>query len=85
MAFNPENRKITDAVKQTPNLSQNTEKKDLKAQQAVFSIPKIETENTKTYTFTMKPKIRKRLNELAKSHGFKSDSSFLSYLIEHVE
>ena len=40
---------------------------------------------TKNYTFTMKPTIRKKLSTLSKSHGFKSDSAFLSYMIEHVK
>ncbi len=81
MAFNPENQKITDAVRQVP--STPTENK---SEKNVFTIPKMEKEErTKTYTFTMKPTIRKKLSKLSKSHDFKSDSAFLSYLIEHVE
>ncbi len=84
MAFDPENKKITDAVKQIPsapvNNKKNTSTNDL------FTIPKMKKEEkTKNYTFTMKPKIRKKLSALSKSHGFKSDSAFLSYMIEHVE
>lgn len=45
----------------------------------------MKVENTKNYTFSMKPKIRKKLSKLSKTHGFKSDSAFLAYLIEHVE
>ena len=50
-----------------------------------MSIKMKKEEKTKNYTFTMKPKIRKKLSALSKSNGFKSDSAFLSYMIEHVE
>ena len=84
MAFDPANKKITDAVKQIPTTpvtnKTNTSTND------VFTIPKMEKEEkTKNYTFTMKPTIRKKLSTLSKSHGFKSDSAFLSYMIEHVK
>lgn len=79
MAFDPKNEKITEAVKQTTSASK-------KNKENVFTIPKMkEEEKTKTYTFTLKPTVRKKLGKLSKSHGFKSDSAFLSYLIEHVE
>ena len=83
MAFNPENKKITEAVKKTPDLPKKREENNTK--ETVFTIPKMKVENKKNYTFSMKPKIRKKLSKLSKTHGFKSDSAFLAYLIEHVE
>lgn len=85
MAFNPENKKITEAVKKTPDLPKKREENKTDSQETVFTIPKMKVENTKNYTFSMKPKIRKKLSKLSKTHGFKSDSAFLTYLIEHVE
>ena len=83
MAFDPENKKITEAVKQP--VSTSTPNKENTSYNDVFTVPKMEKEEkTKNYTFTMKPTVRKKLSTLSKSHGFKSDSAFLSYLIEHV-
>lgn len=82
MAFNPENKQITDAVKHVPDTS--NQNKD--SESNVFNVPVLKKkEKTKTYTFTMRPEIRKQLSKLSKSHGFRSDSAFLAYLIEHVE
>ena len=83
MAFDPENKKNTEAVKQ--QVSTSTPNKENTYSNDVFTVPKMEKEEkTKNYTFTMKPTVRKKLSTLSKSHGFKSDSAFLSYLIEHV-
>ena len=83
MAFDQENKKITEAVKQP--VSTSTPNKENTSSNDVFTVPKMEKEEkTKNYTFTMKPTVRKKLSTLSKSHGFKSDSAFLSYLIEHV-
>lgn len=82
MAFNPKNKKITDAVKHVPETS--NQNKDIESN--VFTVPVLKKkEKTRPYTFTMQPEIRKKLSKLSKLHGFKSDSAFLAYLIEHVE
>lgn len=81
MAFNPKNKKITDAVKHIPDTSSQNKS----SESNIFTVPILKKEKTKTYTFTMRPEIRKKLSKLSKSHGFKSDSAFLTYLIEHVE
>ena len=82
MGFSPENRNITNALKNNPVIADQMKKDNIKDKK--FIIPKVHEEKTKTYTFTMKPEVRKKLSELSKSHGFKSDSSFLSFLIDHV-
>ncbi|RGW84961.1 hypothetical protein [Lactobacillus amylovorus] len=85
MGFEPENKNITNALKNNPVIADQMHKNNVKNEKSVFAIPKVNEEKTKTYTFTMKPEVRKRLSELSKSHGFRSDSSFLSFLIDHVE
>lgn len=44
-----------------------------------------ERERKKSYTFTLKPSIRKQFNQLAKQQGYNSDSQFLSDLIESIK
>ena len=86
MAFDPfesTNKKMIDAVKHNPILTDK--ENDSKDEKKVFVVPKVDEEKTKTYTFTMRPGVRRKLSELSKSHGFKSDSSFLAFLIDHVE
>jgi hypothetical protein len=79
MAFNPTNKKIKDAL-QKNEARENLEKKD----KLVIPVFKEEDERTKNYTFTLQPSVRKKLEQLAKEHNFKSSSKFLSELIKNM-
>lgn len=79
MAFEP-NKNIKKAL-------QGSEIKKENITQDVF-IPnknQIERERKKSYTFTLKPSIRKHLNQIAMKHGYNSDSQFLNDLIESIK
>jgi len=76
MAFNPSDRRLTEAIKES----------NVKRNQASIKVPtNRDHENTKPYTFTMKPSNREKLNVIAEQHGYASASKFLNDLIENLE
>lgn len=79
MAFDPENNNIKKAL-QKNETEQPTDTKD----QLVIPVFKDEEERTKNYTFSLQPSARKRLDDLAKEHNFKSASKFLNELIKNM-
>ena len=82
MAFDPNNKSIKKALQQTEiKKTTNTSTKDI-------VIPIQDGgghETTKSFNFTLKPSVRDRLRKLAKAHNYKSDSKFLSDLIENIK
>lgn len=76
MAFNPENKKIKQAL-QKENSATPKDK-------LVIPVFSDEEERTKNYTFSLQPSVRKRLDILAKEHNFKSASKFLNELIKSM-
>lgn len=76
MAFNPSDRRLTEAIKES----------NVKKNQANIKVPtNRDHENTNPYTFTMKPSNREKLNVIAEQHGYASASKFLNDLIENLE
>ena len=76
MAFTPSDRRLTEAIKES----------NVKRNQANIKVPtNSDHENTKPYTFTMKPSNREKLNVIADQHGYASASKFLNDLIKNLE
>lgn len=76
MAFDPNDRRLTEAIKES----------NVKRNQADIKVPSnTDHENTKPYTFTMKPSSREKLNVIADKYGYASASKFLNDLIENLE
>lgn len=76
MAFDPNDRLLTEAIKES----------NVKRNQAGIKVPtNTDHENTKAYTFTMKPSNREKLNVIAEKYDYVSASKFLNDLIENLE
>jgi len=76
MAFDPNDRRLTEAIKES----------NVKRKQPGINVPtNADNENTKPYTFTMKPSNREKLNVIAEKYGYASASKFLNDLIENLE
>ncbi|MEY8538182.1 hypothetical protein AALM99_06980 [Lactococcus muris] len=77
MAFDPQNKKIKQALREPEN------KKD-KAKEEKVSLPsyKEKEEKTQNYTFSLQPSVRKKLTVISKEQGFPSASSFINELIK---
>lgn len=84
MAFDPNNKDIKKALQQTE--SKKKENVDTSTKDIVVPIQDGGgRETTKSYNFTLKPSIRNKLRELARIHNYKSDSKFLSDLIQNIK
>lgn len=67
MAFDPNDRRLTEAIKES----------NVKRNQAGIKVPtNTDHENTKAYTFTMKPSNREMLNVIAEKYGYVSAQNF---------
>lgn len=78
MAFEPKNKEIKQAL---------TDKKKEASSTSSFKLPMFKgdvDERVKTFTFTMKPSIRKKLDIIAKENGYQSSSKFLSDFIDSL-
>ena len=78
MAFEPKNKEIKQALSDNKNEVSSA---------SSFKLPmfKEETdERVKTFTCTMKPSIRKKLDIIAKENGYQSSSKFLSDFIDSL-
>lgn len=79
MAFEPKQNEIKKALQeQTKGMTETTS----------IEVPtfdeSMQEERTKTYTFTLQPSIRKKLDIIAKEHNYKSSSKFLNELIKKM-
>lgn len=80
MAFTPNNKILQQTLKNSGEHA-----KELKEQKEGIIPAKIaKEETTKHYTFTLKPSTRKKLAQIAKERNYKSDSKFLSDLIDNI-
>lgn len=78
MAFEPKNKEIKQAL--------NDNKKEVSPTSS-FKLPMFKDdvdERVKTFTFTMKPSIRKKLDIIAKENGYQSSSKFISDIIDSL-
>lgn len=79
MAFEPKKNEIKRAL----NTSKSTFDEG-----AIINMPiyneDLEEERTKTYTFTLQPSVRQKLETVAKEHNYKSSSKFLNDLIKGI-
>lgn len=78
MAFEPKNKEIKQAL--------NDKNKEVSPTSS-FKLPMFKDdvdERVKTFTFTMKPSIRKKLEIIAKENGYQSSSKFLSDFIDSL-
>ena len=67
MAFDPNDRRLTEAIKES----------NVKRNQAGIKVPtNTDHENTKAYTFIMKPSNREKLNVIAEKYGYVSAQNF---------
>lgn len=84
MAFDPNNKNIKKALQQAEAKESNKAMTSAKS----IIVPIQDgggRETTKSYNFTLKPSVRNHLRELARAHNYKSDSKFLSDLIENIK
>lgn len=79
MAFEPKQNEIKKALQeQTKGMTETTS-----IEVPIFD-ESMQEERTKTYTFTLQPSIRKKLDIIAKEHNYKSSSKFLNELIKKM-
>lgn len=81
MAFESKKKEIQKAL--------HAETKDPEIEVTAISIPVFNEaeveEKTKTYTFTLQPSVRKKLDIVAKEHNYKSASKFINELIKKMD
>lgn len=79
MAFEPNNIKITNSIKNQNNIT--------KEKTEELNIPSFvdDVEKTKNYTFSLQPSVRKKLNLIAKEQGYPSASRFFNDLIKNMK
>ncbi|MGG6831235.1 UNVERIFIED_CONTAM: hypothetical protein KB574_00065 [Streptococcus canis] len=84
MAFDGHNPNIKSVLEETQADALRTapEEKATKEEFISSIIPSVERK--KTYTFSMKPSVRKRLDEVVKEKGFRSSSELLEALINNL-
>lgn len=79
MAFEPKKREIKQALQ---------EEKSILKEKTSIEVPTYDEsqqeEKTKTYTFTLQPSVRKKLDIIAKEHNYKSSSKFINELIKNM-
>lgn len=81
MAFRPDNKIIQKTLQDS-----SARAKQLKEQkEGIIPSKTTKEEITKHYTFTLKPSVRKKLSKIAKEQNYKSDSKFLSDLIDNIK
>ena len=84
MGFDPKNKQIQETLKEGSKKAEQL-KKDKSSQFSVIPpINSVKIENTKNYTFSLKPSVRKKLKEVASMRNYRSDSKFLSDLSENL-
>lgn len=74
MAFKP-NSNISEMIQKSSNISQTANPIDLSKMPG--------NQHTKSYGFTLEPKVRKKLSLVAQQNGYTSDSRFLNDLIKN--
>lgn len=79
MAFEPKKNEIKKALK-----TENNGVKETTSIEVPIFDETLQEERTKTYTFTLQPSIRKKLDIIAKEHNYKSSSKFLNELIKNM-
>lgn len=87
MAFDEGNAKLRETLKETPkhiiaeSSMEEANKKTITKVTVPF-IKEVKVENKKNYTISMTPTIHKKINQLAKEHGYRSTSQFISDVFE---
>lgn len=78
MAFDRNNEKLTEALRNSTDVIKKTKEVNLNIPQNT------ENEKTKGYTFTLQPSVREKLTEKANQYGYSSASKFLAELIKNL-
>lgn len=87
MAFDEGNAKLRKTLKETPKPTATESETGQVSNKgiknvAVPFIKDIKIENKKNYTISMTPTIHDKINSLAKEHGYRSTSQFISDVFE---